>query len=156
MSRAAPEPSAPVVARAGKRVVPGPRRGRAAAGEAGFSLLEVLVALAVMAAVIGAVAQLAGMNVRAARTLAVEAGLMETARAVETGIPPRGALAFGRTDGEIAGQRWRMDVRPLVGGGANGGSDGASWAAMTVRISVRAPTGEMVTLETLRLMRIAP
>lgn len=122
------------------------------AQEAGFTLVEVLVALAVAAAVLAAVGSLAGSNARASRTLEQRVALMETARAVETGIPPRGALELGRRDGDISGQRWRMDVRPMPVKGVSGG---APWQARDVLIRVRSPLGQMVTLQTVRLVRSA-
>ena len=122
-------------------------------GVAGFTLLEVLVALAITAAVLASLAQLAGVNARGVRTLSTHAGLMETARAVQTGIPHRRDLVVGRTDGEIAGHRWRMDVRPLAVAGT---PTGTNWEPRNVLIRVRAPSGEMVMLETVRLVRTTP
>lgn len=121
---------------------------RAARAQAGFTLLEVLVALAVTAALLAGIGAVWSTNARAARTLEERTGLMATARAVATGIPPRAALRPGRTDGEIAGHRWRMDVRPLPVAGD--GTAGA-WVPWDILIRVRAPSGAMVVLETVRL-----
>ncbi|MFG1377104.1 prepilin-type N-terminal cleavage/methylation domain-containing protein [Xanthobacter autotrophicus] len=121
-------------------------------GRAGFTLLEVLVALAVAAAVLAAIGQLMGANARGVRALETRAGLLSTARAVEAGIPARSSLALGRTDGDIAGHRWRMDVRPLDVAGV---PEGAKWAPRDVVIRVRAPSGAMVVLETVRLVPVA-
>ncbi|QRG06042.1 prepilin-type N-terminal cleavage/methylation domain-containing protein [Xanthobacter dioxanivorans] len=124
-----------------------PRTG--AGGRAGFTLIEVLVALAVAAACLGAIAQVSGTSARGSRALDAHVGLLQTARAVETGIPARGDLAVGRTDGEVAGHRWRMDVRPLDVGDLPAG---ARWVPQTVLIRVRAPSGALVTIETVRLV----
>lgn len=120
---------------------------------AGFTLVEVLVALAVAAAVLAAIGEVAGISARASRILERRVGLVETARAVEAGIPGRGDLAPGRTDGEIAGHRWRMDVRPLDVAGV---PKGARWVPRDVLIRVRSPAGDMVVIETVRLARSAP
>lgn len=125
---------------------PDPRR--AAPAQAGFTLLEVLVALALAAALLAGIGAVWSTNARAARTLEERTGLMATARAVMTGIAPRAALRPGRTDGEIAGHRWRMDVRPLPVGGDD--TSGA-WVPWDILIRVRAPSGAMVVLETVRL-----
>ncbi len=123
---------------------------RSRAARSGFTLVEVLVALAVAAAVLASIGTLAGTSARASRTLERRAALMETARAVATGIPSRAALALGRTDGKIADLSWRMDVSPMaVQGLANGGA----WRAREVLIRVRAASGEMVALQTVRLVR---
>lgn len=124
--------------------------GARRADQSGFTLVEVLVALAVAAAVLTSIGALAGTNARGSRTLEQRAALMETARAVETGIPPRAALALGRLDGKISDKRWRMDVRPMSVAGI---SRGAPWRARDVLIRVEAASGEMMVLQTVRLVR---
>jgi len=124
-----------------------PRTG--AGGRAGFTLIEVLVALAVAAACLGAIAQVSGTSARGSRTLEQRVALLQVARAVETGIPPRRELAAGRVDGEVAGHSWRMDVRPLDVGDL---PSGARWVPQNVLIRVRAPSGALVTIETVRLV----
>ncbi|MFG1302086.1 prepilin-type N-terminal cleavage/methylation domain-containing protein [Xanthobacter sp. V3C-3] len=143
MSRAAPpEPAFRPVA---------PRHALRRRGRAGFTLIEVLVALAVAAIILAAVARLTGANVRAARALEERTGLLQTAAAVETGIPPRAELRPGRTDGAIGELRWRMDVRPMEVAGV---PEGGKWAARDVLIRVRAPSGALVLLETVRLVPV--
>lgn len=126
---------------------------RARRGTAGFTLIEVLVALAVVAASLGAIAIVAGTSLRGTRALERRVALLETARAVETGIPSRDLLQPGRTEGEIAGHRWQMDIQPLQLAGL---PDNAPWTPFDIRIRVRGPGGEMVALETVRLVRSRP
>lgn len=126
---------------------------RARRGTAGFTLIEVLVALAVVAASLGAIAMVAGTSLRGTRALERRVALLETARAVETGIPSRDLLQTGRTEGEIAGHRWQMDIQPLQLAGL---PDNAPWTPFDIRIRVRGPGGEMVALETVRLVRSRP
>lgn len=121
-------------------------------GQSGFTLVEVLVALAVAAASLGSIAALAGSNARASRVLERRVALLATAQAVETGIPGRDRLAPGRTDGDLAGYRWRMDVRGLA---VDGMPRGGRWVPRDVLIRVRSPGGEMVVLQTVRLVRSA-
>lgn len=112
------------------------------------------MALAVAAACLAAIAQVFGTNARAARRLETHVALMQTARAVEAGIPLRADLAAGSLDGEVAGHRWRMDVRPLDVGEIPAG---ARWVPRSVTVRVRGPSGGQVTLETVRLVpRSAP
>src|SRR5258708_21911780 len=95
---------------------------RAAQGSAqGFTLIEVLVALAVIAVVLTAIGSLIAGSVRGARALDQHLTLIETARAVEAGLPDRADLKLGTLAGEVSGQRWRVRVRP---GGAIGTSSG--------------------------------
>lgn len=139
--------------------VPGPARPRAArarrrgaagsAFRAGFTLIEVLVALAVVAAALAAIGLVVGGNARATRALEQRAALLETARAVEAGIPPRRQLKDGRIDGAIGGHAWRMDVRSLEVGEIPAE---ARFVPRDVLIRVRAPGGALMELETVRLV----
>lgn len=119
---------------------------------AGFTIVEVLVALVVMATSLAAIGSVAAANARASRTLDQRAGLLQTARAVEAGIPRRDDLALGETEGELAGHRWRMEVRPLA---VDDVPADAPWVPRSVVIRIRAPSGASITLETVRLARSA-
>ncbi|MFG1479815.1 prepilin-type N-terminal cleavage/methylation domain-containing protein [Xanthobacter sp. V4C-4] len=140
MSPASP-PDAPPLGPAGRA-----RAG--AARQAGFTLVEVLVAVAVTAAALAAIGLVVASNARATRALERRAALLETARAVEAGLPPRRQLKEGRTDGAIGGHAWRVDVRPLDMGEVP--SD-VKFVPHHVLIRVRGPDGAMVELETVRL-----
>lgn len=118
-------------------------------GQAGFTLVEVLVALAVTAAVITAIGLLMGSNARATRALERRAALMAAAQAVEAGIPPRARLRDGRIEGAVAGHAWHMDVSPMDVGAI---PDDASWLPRHVRIRVTGPGGDAVEIETVRLV----
>lgn len=147
-----------------------PRAARDLRPEAGFTLIEVLVALAVMTAVLAAVMSVASANARGARALEARAILGEVARAVEAGIPPRASLAPGTIEGDISGHRWRMDVRPMplpaeerLGkeqeAAENDPGDRATamrpspWTPMTIAIRIRAPSGATLDMQTIRLAR---
>lgn len=108
------------------------------------------MALAVLATSLAAIGALVSANARASRTLDHRVALIETARAVETGIPGRAALAPGQSEGEISGHRWRMDVRPFDM--ADVPAD-PRWTPLAVTIRVRGPSGASVTLETFRIAR---
>jgi general secretion pathway protein I len=127
-----------------------PRKADLAGPRAGFTLLEVLVALAVMATMLGSIAALAGSNARASRSLDGRAALVATARAVEAGIPPRAGLEVGSLDGEIDGHRWQAQVRPMPDVKL---AQYAPWVPRRVSLRVRSPSGAVMTLETLRLVR---
>ena len=72
------------------------------------------------------------------------------ARAVEAGIPPRSALQPGRIEGAVAGHHWTMDVRPRPVGDLPAT---AVWVPRDLVIRVRSPSGAMVELTTVRLVR---
>lgn len=137
---------------AGRRHSRGAQADGCGAGtrQAGFTLIEVLVAIAVTATVLGAIGALMGSNGRTARRLEERVALMATARAVEAGIPPREALRVGQLDGEISSYRWRMDIRPFATGD---GEEAPRWVPLRVLIRVRAPSGALAVVETIRLAR---
>ncbi|MDC7787290.1 prepilin-type N-terminal cleavage/methylation domain-containing protein [Rhodoplanes sp. TEM] len=116
----------------------------------GFTLIEVLVALAVVAAALAAIGGVVAANARATRTVEARVALEQTARAVLAGLPPRRDLAAGGLDGELAGHRWRTEVRPLASDGVPAGSP---WEAKDVIVTVRGPSGATLVLETVRLTR---
>jgi len=116
----------------------------------GFTLVEVLVALAVIAVVLTAIGSLIAASVRGTRALDQHLALIETARAVETGLPDRGDLKPGSFTGEVGGQRWRVDVLPF------GAADidprlPTPWIPLAVVISVQSPAGSVLQVNTVRL-----
>ena len=67
---------------------------------AGFTIIEVLIALAVVAVSVVAIGSVMSTNVRGVRSLEQHVTLMQTARTVmTTGIPSRAELAPGALSG---------------------------------------------------------
>src|SRR5262245_17286836 len=96
------------------RCAPSPLAGEGWGGGAdGFTLVEVLMALAVIAVVLTAIGALITGSVRGARALDFHLTLVEIARSIETGLPDRAALKPGTQTGAVTGHPWRVDVRPL-------------------------------------------
>jgi len=121
-------------------------------GSAGFTIIEVLVALAVVAASLAAIGSLIATTVRGTRSLEQHLALVETARAIETGMPKREQLTVGNLSGEISGHRWRIDVLPFSVGGI-GATEESPWVPRTIVIRVQSPTGAVLQLNTVRLQR---
>lgn len=119
---------------------------------AGFTLIEVLVALAVVAVCIASIGSLVAVNVRSTRALDRHLPLVSIARAIETGLPDRAQEDGGRLSGEIAGRRWQVDYLPFSG--ANMDARRATpWIPQTVVITVTDPAGAKFQLDTIRLRR---
>jgi general secretion pathway protein I len=120
---------------------PPPTDGR----DAGFTIIEVLIALAVVAVSIVAIGSVMSTNVRGVRLLEQHVTLMQTARTVMTvGIPPRAELGPAGLSGRIDDYKWTLDVGPL-GEADVPGADSPDPAL--VRICVR-PAGAESDLRT--------
>lgn len=129
----------------------GRRAGRSDAS-AGFTLIEALVSLAVVAVCLSAIGALVATNIRASGKIDQHLGLVETLRAVETGLPDRISLLPGNLSGEMAGNAWSVDAWPLPVDDLNPRA-AEFWTPQTIVLSVRAPSGPVVRIETIRLRR---
>lgn len=118
--------------------------------EAGFTILEALVALAVVAIGLAAIGSVVAANVRNTHTVEARLGLLETARAVAAGLPDRGELSPGDLRGQMGNYDWRVDVMPFTAGFVDPAAPTA-WVPQAVVVRVQAPSGELLRLDTVRL-----
>ena len=124
--------------------------------DAGFTIIEVLVALALVAIVIVAIGSLMATNVRGVRSFEQHVALLQAARTVmTTAIAPRAELRSGSSSGQIDGYRWTIDVAPLGGEWAVDNAD-VPWMPELVRVRVKSPTGAVSDIRTVRLMKRPP
>jgi general secretion pathway protein I len=120
--------------------------------DAGFTLIEVLMALAVIAVSIVAIGSVMSTNVRGVQVLENHVALMQSAQTVlATAIPPRRQLVPGMRSGQLHDFRWQVDVDPVGGDWAAENVD-VAWIPELVTIRVRSPSGAAVELKTVRLM----
>jgi general secretion pathway protein I len=119
---------------------------------AGFTLIEALVALAVAAVSLAAIGLLVAGNIRGSSRIEQHLGLVETLRAVETGLPDRTSLSAGNLSDEMHGQAWSVDSAPFAGDFVNPRA-GQLWTPQTIVIKVQSPSGAVLQLETIRLAR---
>lgn len=120
--------------------------------DAGFTIIEVLIALAIVAVSIVAIGQVMSTNARGVRRLEDHVALVQSAQAVlATEIPARSALAPGSLTGRNGDMRWRIDIAPV---GDDWIADDADvpWIPELIKVRVRGPSGAFVDLETVRLM----
>ena len=120
-------------------------------GTEGFTLIEVLVALSVVAVTLSAIGSLIAVTIRGARSVSGHLALVETARSIMTGLPDRGELGPGNFSGEAAGHRWRVDVLPFYADFVD--PDKSTWIPQTVVVRVQSPSGPVLQLNTVRLRR---
>lgn len=121
-------------------------------GDAGFTIIEVLIALAVIAVCLAAIGTVVGVTSRGVRTLEQRVALVEIARTVAANVPPHSARAIVPGAGEILGHRWQIDLTPWLGGGVAERPD-SPWLPETVTIRVQSPSGAVLALQTVRLQR---
>ena len=122
-------------------------------GEAGFTIIEVLIALAVVAIAMVAIGYVMSTNARGVRALESHVALVQTAQTVfATAIPARKDLAPGSLAGQTLDYRWQVDIGPVGGGWVIDNAD-VTWIPELVKIRVGSPSGAAITLETVRLMR---
>jgi general secretion pathway protein I len=121
--------------------------------DAGFTIIEVLIALAVVAVSIVAIGSVMSTNVRGVRLLEQHVTLMQTARSIlTTEVPPRAELGYGALSGQVNDYRWKIDVGPLGEEWTVPGAD-VAWIPALVAVQVRSPTGAVSDLKTVRMMR---
>ncbi|WP_407180557.1 type II secretion system protein J [Bradyrhizobium sp. STM 3562] len=121
-------------------------------GDAGFTIIEVLVALAIVAVSIVAIGSLMAGNARGVRSLERHVGLMQAARTLmAVGIPPRAQLRPGTLTGQLEGHSWTIDVTPLGGGWTVDSAD-TPWTPELVRMRVKSAAGAVSDIRTVRLV----
>jgi general secretion pathway protein I len=129
-------------------------RSETPADSAGFTLIEVVVALAVIAVMLVSIGSVVGASVRGTHALDEHLVAVETVRALQAGIADRNALKFGSTTGATSGRQWRLDVGPFVNP-AVAPRVPLPWQPVTETITVRSPFGTSLSVTTLRLRQRA-
>jgi general secretion pathway protein I len=129
-------------------------RKRCSDGERGFTLIEALVALAIIAAVLGSIGGVIATTVQGTRAIDQKLALSGAAETVLAGLPARNALKIGRQSGALAGHRWRIDVAPI--NGAAGDAPPSRFVPLAVNMRMQGPGGAQIQVTTVRLVPKAP
>lgn len=120
--------------------------------DAGFTLIEALVALAVVAISVGAIAVLMGSTARGTRQLENHVALVQAAAsALWFDLPFRTDPVPSTMSGETAGHRWRADFDQVAVPMASNGE--SRWVPLKVTLRVSSPMGASMQIETVRLFR---
>jgi general secretion pathway protein I len=123
------------------------------AGSEGFTLIEVLIALAIVAISLAALGSLMASNRRVANSLDTHLSLVETARGIETALPDRAALV-GNLSGESGDFHWGVSVRPFVSNLVDPRLP-TPWTPQAVSVRVQSAEGVAIQVDTVRLQRRA-
>lgn len=120
-------------------------------GVAGFTLIEALVALAIVAAVLSSIGAVIATTVRGTRSIDARLALAGTAETLLASLPARTLLKPGRQSGELAGHRWRIDVAPMNVADA-GDPQAQHFVPLAVSLHLEAPGGAALQFTTVRLV----
>ena len=119
---------------------------------AGFTIIEVLVALAVIAVSIVAIGSVMSTNVRGVRSLEQHVTMIQAVRAVmATEISSHAKIGFGTWSGRTSDHQWRIDISSM-GKEWSASSKDVDWIPALVRVQVRSPSGAVTDLRTVRLV----
>ena len=118
----------------------------------GFTLIEALVALAIVAAVLGSIGTVIATTVKGTRGIDQRLELSGTAESLLAALPARTLLKPGRQSGELAGQRWRIDVSPMNVAVANDAPQTGRFLPLAVTMRLQSPGGPAMQVTTVRLV----
>jgi general secretion pathway protein I len=120
-------------------------------GEKGFTLIEALVALAIIAAVLSSIGAVIGTTVKGTRSIDQRLVLTGAAETLLAALPARNLLKPGRQSGELAGHRWRIDVAPL-NMAVSDVPPTSPFVPMAVNMRMKAPGGLAIQVVTVRIV----
>lgn len=125
---------------------------RSCSDEAGFTLIETLVALAIIAMSLTAIGSLMASNIRGVSALDQRLLLAATTRAILTGLPDGKQIEPGTASGTVSEHRWRLDVRPFASAFLDPRAS-SPWVPQSVILTVQSPGGRVLQIDTVRLQR---
>ena len=117
----------------------------------GFTLIEALVALAIVAAVLGSIGAVIATTVKGTRSIDQRLALIGAAETLLAALPARNLLKPGGQSGELAGHRWRIDIAPL-NMAAREVPQTSPFVPLAVIMRLQAPSGPVIQLTTVRLV----
>lgn len=117
--------------------------------EAGFTMIEVLIALAVVAISLSALGSLMASNRRVAGAIDTHLSLVETTRGIGTALPDRDKLNRSLA-GESGEFRWGVGISPFNGNLVDPTLQ-TPWIPQVVTMRVQAPDGTALQVNTVRL-----
>ncbi|AWM02450.1 PulJ/GspJ family protein [Bradyrhizobium amphicarpaeae] len=123
---------------------------RSCSDSAGFTLIETLVALAIIAVVLGTIGAVVATTAKGTRAIDQRMALAGTAETLLADLPTRSLLKPGRRSGELAGSRWRVDVAPMNVPGGDPASD--RFVPLAVNLRLQRADGSAIQVTTVKLV----
>jgi general secretion pathway protein I len=119
-------------------------------GAAGFTLIEALVALAIIAIVLGTIGSVIAVTTKGTRSIDQHLVLASTAETLLADLPARGLLKPGRQSGQLAGSRWRVDIAPMNVAGGDPATD--RFVPLAVNLRLQRADGSAIQVTTVKLV----
>ncbi len=120
---------------------------------AGFTIIEALVALAVVTVTIVAIGSVMASTARGTRQLENHVALVQAGNNVLwLDLPARSDPVAPVLSGLTMQHSWRADIEP-VAVDLEGAPVDMPWVPEKIRVQVQSPTGSVVSFETIRLFR---
>ena len=120
-------------------------------GAAGFTLIEALVALAIVVVLLSSIGALIASSARGSRSIEARLSRLEAARSIMAALPSRDQLRPGAVSGQIGRHLWRIDVLPFAQD--SGPSGHLEWVPQAIAVTVKAANGALMEIDTIRLQR---
>jgi general secretion pathway protein I len=118
---------------------------------AGFTLIEALVALAIVAAVLSSIGAVIATTVKGTRSIDQRLALTGAAETLLAALPARNLLKPGRQSGELAGHSWRIGIAPL-NVAVQEVPQTSPFVPLAVNMRLQAPGGSAIQVTTVRLV----
>jgi general secretion pathway protein I len=118
----------------------------------GFTLVESLVALAIMMILLAAIGGLTATSLRSGRYVERHLADIESTRQIVAGLPDRSKLAERSQSGDMVGYRWRLDSTPYRPDFFQPKS-ATPWTPQIIALHVESPNGGVTSVDIVRLVR---
>jgi general secretion pathway protein I len=125
---------------------------RSCSDAAGFTLIEALVALAIVAAVLSSIGAVIATSVKGTRTIDQRLALTGAAETLLAELPARNLLKPGRQSGQLGGHRWRIDVSAMDTSLADDAPQNPRFVPLAVTMRLQEPDGPAIQFTTVRLV----
>lgn len=122
---------------------------------AGFTLVEALAALTIVAISMATIGALANSSMRSSLYVGRHLAEIETTRKILAGIPSRRDLAEGLLKGNLDNHRWVLDSEPYPNP-LSSPNAAILWEPESLALRVLSPDGAVVEIETIRLKKRGP